>query len=226
MRAGAVEFEGGRGVIATVRDITREREMEDAVKAHAERLQSLVAIGQGVVERLELRELLPLVTRSVNRVMGTRHCLLFLRDGDRLRVAAQEGLEDEVVRAFDGLRVGQSLSGWIISQGRPLAITDMLRDPRLLFGPMVERFAYRSFLGVPLRRAGEILGTLEVVTKEERRFSEDEQAVMSAFADQAAVALDNARLFEEAHRAPGGGGGGEPAAGGPRTVSASSTCAT
>lgn len=199
VRAGAVEFEGARGVIATVRDVTRERAMEDAVKAHTERLQSLVAIGQGVVERLELRDLLPMITRSVNRVMGTRHCVLFLRDGDRLKMAAQEGLEDEVVRSFEGLRIGQSLSGWIISQGRPLAITDMLEDTRLLFGPMVERFRYRSFLGVPLRRADEILGTLEVVTKEKRHFSDDEQAVMSAFADQAAVALDNARLFEQAH---------------------------
>jgi len=199
VRAGAVEFDGGRSVIATLRDVTRERAMEDAVKAHTERLQSLVAIGQGVVERLELRELLPLITRSVNRVMGTRHCVLFLRKGDTLQVAAQEGLEDEVVRSFEGLRLGQSLSGWIISQGQPLAITDMLRDARLAFGPLVERFQYRSFLGVPLRRGHEILGTLEVVTKEERHFSPDEQAVMSAFADQAAVALDNARLFEQAH---------------------------
>jgi two-component system phosphate regulon sensor histidine kinase PhoR len=75
----------------------------------------------------------------------------------------------------------------------------MLKEPRLLFGPMVERFRYRSFLGVPLRRGDEIFGTLEVVTKQERRFSEDEQAVMSAFADQAAVAIENARLLEEAH---------------------------
>jgi two-component system phosphate regulon sensor histidine kinase PhoR len=76
----------------------------------------------------------------------------------------------------------------------------MLQDARLLFGPMVERFRYRSFLGVPLRRGDEILGTLEVVTKEERRFSLEEQAVMSAFADQAAVAIDTARLFEQAHQ--------------------------
>ena len=198
MRAGAVEFEGARGVIATVRDVTRERDMEEAVKAHAERLQSLLAISQGVVERLELRDLLPLITRSVNRVMGTRHCVLFLRSGDHLQVAAQEGLEEELVRAFDGLRIGQSLSGWVVSQGRPLAITDMLKDDRLLFGPMVERLQYRSFLGVPLRRGHETFGTLEVVTKQERHFSAEEQGVMGAFADQAAVAIDNARLFEQA----------------------------
>jgi signal transduction histidine kinase len=183
-----------------LRSIRRQQALAvGRLTASQERLQSLVAIGQGVVGGLDLAALLPQITRSVNRVMGTRHCVLFLREGDRLRMAAQEGLEDEVLRAFEGLRVGQSLSGWIISQGAPVAITDMLRDPRLLFGPMVERFRYRSFLGVPLRRGDEILGTLEVVTKEERRFSLDEQAVMSAFADQAAVAIDNARLFEEAH---------------------------
>jgi signal transduction histidine kinase len=177
----------------------RSRALEESAKAHAERLQSLVAIGQGVVERRELPDLLPLITRSVNRVMGTRHCVLFLREGDRLRVAAQEGLEEEVVQSFDGLRAGESLSGWIVTQRGPLAVTEMLKDPRLLFGPMVERFRYRSFLGVPLRRGQEIFGTLEVVTKEERRFSDDEQAVMSAFADQASVAIENARLLEEAH---------------------------
>ena len=175
------------------------RQLEESAKAHAERLQSLVAIGHGVVERRRLPELLPLITHSVNRVMGTQHCVLFLRERDRLHVAAQEGLEPEVVRGFDGLRAGQSLSGWVISQGRPLAVTDMLKDPRLLFGPMVEQFRYRSFLGVPLRRGDEVVGTLEVVTKEERQFSPDEQAVMSAFADQAAVAIENARLLEEAH---------------------------
>jgi signal transduction histidine kinase len=131
--------------------------------------------------------------------MGTRHCVLFLREGERLHVAAQEGLEEEIVRGFEGLRVGQSLSGWIISQGRPLAVTDMLKDARLAFGPMVERFRYRSFLGVPLRRGDEVFGTLEVVTKDERHFSVEEQSVMSAFADQASVAIDNARLLAEAN---------------------------
>ena len=61
----------------------------------------------------------------------------------------------------------------------------------------VERYGYRSFLGVPLRRGGEVLGSLEVVTKERRAFAPEDQHLMTAFADQAAVAIDNARLFEE-----------------------------
>ncbi|PYQ22350.1 MAG: hypothetical protein DMF81_12485, partial [Acidobacteria bacterium] len=56
---------------------------------------------------------------------------------------------------------------------------------------LVERFGYRSFLGAPLRRGAGCLGTLEVVTKDARRFGPEEQALMLAFADQAAVAIDS-----------------------------------
>jgi len=170
----------------------------EAVRRRGREFESLLEVGQSVVTRLELKELLPLVTRSVNRVMGTRHCLLLLRAGDDLVVAAQEGLEPEVVAAFQGLKVGDSLSGWVIQEGQPLAVPDMRADPRLMFGDLVERFGYRSFLGAPLRRGAESLGTLEVVTKERRCFGAEEEALMVAFADQAAVAIDNARLFAEA----------------------------
>ncbi len=172
----------------------------EAVTRRGREFESLLKIGRGIVERLELSELLPLVTRSVNRIMGTQLCALLLRHGDELRLAAHEGLDAEVVRAFDGLRVGDSLSGWVAQHGRPLAVPDMKKDPRAKFADITERHGYRSFLCVPLRRGTESIGTLEVVTKEPRRFGADEQELMTAFADQAAVAIENARLFEEARR--------------------------
>jgi len=170
----------------------------EAVRRRGREFESLLEVGRSIVARLELKEILPLVARSVNRVMGTSHCLLLLRSGEDLVVAAQEGLEPAVVDAFQGMRVGDSLSGWVIQHGQPLAIADMRADTRLMFRDMVEHFGYRSFLGAPLRRGAECLGTLEVVTKEVRHFEPEEQAIMLAFADQAAVAIDNARLFAEA----------------------------
>src|SRR5438093_6272489 len=77
----------------------------DAVRRRGREFESLLEVGRGIVARLELKDILPLVARSVNRVMGTRHCLLLLRSGDDLVVAAQEALEPEVVDAFQGLRV-------------------------------------------------------------------------------------------------------------------------
>jgi PAS domain S-box-containing protein len=174
----------------------------EAVRRRGHEFEALLEIGRHVVERLDLSQLLPLVTRSVNRVMGTRHCLLLLLRGNALELAAEEGLEPEVAKAFQGLHVTEtSLTGWVIHHGRPLAVADMREDPRLKLGELVLKYGYRSFLGVPLRRGAETLGTLEVVTKEETRaFGPEDQARMTAFADQVAVAIENARLSEEARR--------------------------
>jgi len=173
------------------------RLIED-VRRRGHEMESLVELGRRVVERLDVKELLPLVARSVNRVMRTSHCVLLLRSGDSFQVAAREGLEQEVVDAWKGLGLRDSLSGMVLEQGRAVASLDMQHEPRLLFPEMIRRLGYRSFLGVPLRRGSETLGTLEVLTKHVRRFGPEDQALMQAFADQAAVALENARLFEEA----------------------------
>jgi signal transduction histidine kinase len=169
-----------------------------AVRRRSQEFESLLEIGRGIVERLDLAELLPLITRSVNRVMGTHHCLLLLRSGDHLRVAAEEGLEPEVVQGFGDFRVGDSLSGWVMREGRALAIPEMLEDDRLKFADLVRRFGYRSILAVPLRHGDETFGTLEVVTKAPHVFGPEEQDLMTAFAHQASTAIANARLFEEA----------------------------
>jgi PAS domain S-box-containing protein len=174
----------------------------ETVRRRGREFETLLDIGHHVVGGLDLAELLPLVTHSVNRVMGTRHCLLLLLRGNTLELAAHEGLQPEVAAAFEGLQVSAtSLTGWVIQHGRPLAVVDMAEDPRLKLADMVRKYGYRSFLGVPLRRGTETLGTLEVVTSHEvRAFGPEDQARMTAFADQAAVAIENARLSEDARR--------------------------
>ena len=175
------------------------RLIED-VRRRSQEFESLLEVGRGIVARLDLAELLPLVVRSVNRIMGTHFCVLLLRHGDMLRLAAQEGLEPEVVKAFLALHVGESLSGLVAKEGRVLAVEEMDQDPRAKFASITTRYGYRSFLCVPLKHGSEVLGTLEVVTKEPRRFGLEEQELMGAFAAQAAVAIANARLFDQARR--------------------------
>jgi PAS domain S-box-containing protein len=171
----------------------------EAFRKRSHEYESLLEIGRGILAHLDLPEILPLVTQSVNQLMDTHSCLLMLRSGSELRVGAVEGLESELVDAFRDLRVGESLSGWVALHGVPLAVPEMAKDSRTKFVDPIEHFGYRSYLCVPLKRGNEILGTLEVVTKEPRHFTAQQQELMSAFADQAAVAIDNARLFQEAH---------------------------
>jgi PAS domain S-box-containing protein len=169
----------------------------EAVRRRGREFESLVEIGRRIVERLEPAEILPLVTRSVNRILGTHFCLLMLREGERLRLAAHEGLEPEVVARFRSIPVGESLTGRVAKEGRPLVVADMRKDPRTSFADIVRDYGYSSFLCVPLLRGGEILGTIEVVTKEFRSFGTEDQDILTAFADVTAVAIDHARLFQE-----------------------------
>jgi signal transduction histidine kinase len=176
----------------------RSERLVDSLGRLGQEFESLLDISRGILAHLELPELLPLITRSVNRVMSTQHCLLLLKDGELLRLAAHEGLEPEVAERFGELRMGESLSGRVAQSGQPLTVADMRLDPRTRSPEVAERYGYRSFLCVPLMLGSEVLGTLEVVTRELRAFSSEEQALMSAFADQAAVALENARLYQAA----------------------------
>lgn len=169
----------------------------EAVSRRGREFESLVEIGRRIVERLEPAEILPLVTRSVNRILGTHFCLLMLREGDELKLAAQEGLEPEVAARFQTIRVGESLTGRVAQDGRPLVVADMSKDPRTAFSDIVNDYGYCSLLCVPLLRGGEILGTLEVVTKEFRSFGPEDQDILTAFADATAVAIEHARLFQE-----------------------------
>jgi signal transduction histidine kinase len=85
----------------------------------------------------------------------------------------------------------------VVASGRPLAVYEMRDDPRLRFKEAVERHGYRSYFCAPLKRGEETIGSLEIVTKQPRRFTPEDQDLMTLLADQAAVALENARLYEQ-----------------------------
>ena len=78
---------------------------------------------------------------------------------------------------------------------RPLVIPDALRDPRV--SPTVLAAGHRSVLGVPLRVGERVLGVLYVNRTRPARFADHEVNLLQIFANQAAVAIENARLFEE-----------------------------
>ncbi|MBM3219268.1 MAG: response regulator [Candidatus Rokubacteria bacterium] len=96
-----------------------------------------------------------------------------------------------------------ALAGLVVHTGRPVWSPDVLTDPRLTLSPetreTLERSGERAVLGVPPRAKDTVLGTLTVGDRVGRVWTEREVALTSAFADQAALALENARLFTAEH---------------------------
>lgn len=96
------------------------------------------------------------------------------------------------------LKVGEGIAGRVAKTGKPLLIKDVKRNPR--FSSRFDQttgFKTKSILCVPLKIKDRIIGVVEVLNKIEGSFSKEDMRVFSALASQAAVAIDNARLYTE-----------------------------
>jgi signal transduction histidine kinase/CheY-like chemotaxis protein len=100
---------------------------------------------------------------------------------------------------------GHGTGGQVIARGAPYQSADVLDDPSITLTPEVRQrilaAGTRAYLSVPLRAHGVLMGALTVGAEAGRVFAHEEVELLQAFADQAALAIDNARLFERAQRA-------------------------
>lgn len=101
------------------------------------------------------------------------------------------------------LAYGDGIGGLVAKTGTPHWTADYETDPRLAasLGPIVRAEGLRAILGVPLKVGSEVIGVLFASDRRSRRFEHNEVALLSSLADHAAIALENASLFEETRRA-------------------------
>ncbi|MFQ6094466.1 MAG: PP2C family protein-serine/threonine phosphatase [bacterium] len=93
-------------------------------------------------------------------------------------------------------RIGISLTGWMIKNQKPLLINDLRTDPRFRSFTDVESHI-RSVLSVPLKVKDRLIGSINLINKQEGTFTEDDQRLLSIIATQSAQVIENARLYEE-----------------------------
>lgn len=94
--------------------------------------------------------------------------------------------------------VENSVAGWIFTHRQPLLIEDALNDPRLYREmDILTSFETRSLLGAPLHTKDKTLGVIEVVNKRSGRFEDEDIRLLETLAAQAAVAIENSRLFKQ-----------------------------
>ena len=149
-------------------------------------------------------ELLRSLTETARRLFGAAACSLALLSEDESEllytVAAGEGAED-----VTGMRISssQGIAGWVVQSGQPIAISDVASDPRFS-REQAERTGYipQAILAVPVETPQRMLGVITLLDRDSRRpGAEQDMALLSLFADQAALALASVERFSVMGRA-------------------------
>jgi signal transduction histidine kinase len=173
----------------------------------AGQLHRLLEISMVLGSTLDLKELLRRVINAATELIGTEVASILLvepKTGE-LYIAAASGdplgedssLAEPPVEGtlvpFDG-----SIAGWIIREGQPLILDDVQADERHFTGvDEMNHFTTRTMLGVPLVTKGRVIGALEAINKRTGAYTEEDVALLQAIAAHAAVAIENARLFQQ-----------------------------
>src|SRR5262249_13407935 len=152
----------------------------------------------------DLQAVLDTLVQSAARLCDADHAWLFRRDGEGYRWAASFGhSRDEHARIRDYFKdqlvlPGRgSLIGRTALEGKPTHIADVFADPDYKWFEAQEVGRYRTTFGVPLLREGKAVGVMALTRSEVRPFTDKQIELATTFADQAGIAIENVRLFDE-----------------------------
>jgi signal transduction histidine kinase len=163
-----------------------------------ERLLRLIDVGRGLVSELRLEAVLDRVLETARELTGARYAALGILDADKRELArfVTRGIDEATHRAIGDLPRGRGVLGALIKDPRPLRLHDVGADPRS-YGFPAEHPPMSTFLGVPIVVRGEAWGNLYLTEKRDGAdFDEADEASTVVLADWAAIAIENARLYQ------------------------------
>ncbi|HZK66173.1 MAG TPA: PAS domain S-box protein [Chloroflexota bacterium] len=171
----------------------------ELIKKSEKRLAAINDICCVVGQSLELSPLLDRVMGRVVDNLGVDAALVFLKSGagSQLELVAHKGVCQETARAVATLPVGRGLNGTVAATGEPIALEDAATRADFSL-PAGTQERLRAFLIVPLRSKGATIGTLCAAQVAPRAFSPDDQELLGAIGSQVGMAIENARLYQDA----------------------------
>lgn len=170
----------------------------DPITIDAARLRRLIEVGRALFARLDLEGVLEMVLDAARELTGARYAALGILDESRheLDRFLTLGIDEETRAAIGDLPRGRGVLGELIRHPEPLRLSDIGSHPTACGFPSGHP-AMRTFLGVPIRIRSEIWGNLYLTEKDGGAdFDESDEAAIAILADWAAIAVENARLYE------------------------------
>src|SRR3954454_1851154 len=193
------ETEAQAVIDQALRERRLKREKEQLTRHLQQRVKELTvlySIGQSVSSLLDLEELLVRIVEAAVYITRAEEGFLLLKDpnADELYLRAARNLGEQRAQRMR-MPIEDTLAGQVVRTGKPIRLDKVSAGAAL---KIKTGFLVRAILQVPLTVGNTVIGVLAVDNQQsERTFSENDQYLLSALADYAAIAIDNARLYQE-----------------------------
>jgi signal transduction histidine kinase len=164
-----------------------------------DRYRQLVEMSRDLASTLDLNELLNRIVHLACDLSQSEAASILLYDElkEQLYFQAATNLDEPLMRGLI-VPVENSIAGWIVRHKKPLIILDAQQDERHFNEVQkITQFKTKSILGVPLITKGKVVGVLEALNKRDDDFNLLDQELLIALGAQAAVAIENTRLFQQ-----------------------------
>jgi len=165
-------------------------------------IKAITDISRAITSDLYLEDILKLIVMVTAKATGVGICSLWLIDESQkppiIRLKATQAIDPDYVKDRS-LNMNEGVVGFVTTQNKPLIVKDVLKEPRFKEKEMAEKLGLISMVSVPLQvKKEKVIGVLNCFTSEVHEFSETEVNMITAVANQAAVAIFNTELIVKA----------------------------
>lgn len=170
----------------------------DEMTRKARQLETLSQVSETVVSNRVIEDVMHLMVTMTAQMMQSKICSIMLFDHatGELRIVATQSLSEQY-RLKPNLKIGQSISGRVVQERRPIIVPDVTRDRNYMYSDIAKKEGLCSLLSVPMMIREKIVGVINSYTSMPHRFTTDEVKLMQAIANQAAIAIEHATLIEK-----------------------------
>ncbi len=180
-----------RGVVLLIDDVTEREQLQQDLATRASQLVALMELSIRINTALQREDVIAVALDEMSRVIGYDTLCLWRRDWDTLEIEASRGFEVGDSLLVIPVSANERLSGVLETQ-RPVSISRLLGTD-----PLPGEEGAQSWLGIPLIQGNNVTGVLALSSRQPNTFTAETEQVALTFANQVAIALTNAALFEQ-----------------------------
>ena len=179
-----------------------KKKKDESYLIYLKQIEALSKVANLIASGMYLDELLRLIVHVTAEVMNSKISSLMVLDPDKkeLVIRATQSISEDYNKK-PNLKLGEGIAGIVAAENKPVIIPDISKEKRYLNQSIAKKEGLASLASVPLAVKGKVIGVLNCYTSKKHSFSPVELNILTALANQAALAIENAELALRAHSA-------------------------